>query len=227
MLPYGRDGRRALDDESNDTECQSEGVAEIPAPRQAGSRTGRRRVTSREELEPIALRLFVSRGFEETSVDDIAAAAGVGRRTVFRYFPSKNDMVWGNFDRELDRLRAWFDGCPDEVPLMEAIRRGVIAFNDFPADDQAHRRRMTLILGTPALQAHSTLRYAEWRAVVADFAARRLGLRREDLLPRLVGHTALAAAVAAYEQWLRDESGDLAELLTRSLDAVTLAMPLR
>lgn len=137
---------------------------------------------------------------------------------MFRYFPSKNDMVWGEFDRELDRLRAWFEACPDEVPLMEAIRRGVVAFNEFPADvEPSHRRRMTLILTTPALQAHSTLRYAEWRAVVAEFAARRLGAQPDELLPRLVGHLSLGAAVAAYEQWLHDPGSHLGRLLDQSL----------
>jgi len=203
--------------------AEGKGLVEICARQQTkdGPRVGRRPVTSRAELERIALELFATYGFEETSVDDIAAAAGVGRRTVFRYFPSKNDMVWGDFDRELDRLHAWFEACPDDVPLMEAIRRGVGAFNEFPSDvEPSHRRRMTLILTTPALQAHSTLRYAEWRAVVADFAARRLGLPPDDLLPRLIGHTALAAAVAAYEQWLLDEQRNLAQLLGRSLAAV-------
>jgi mycofactocin system transcriptional regulator len=200
--------------------AEVKGLAEISARQQAkhGSRVGRRPVTSRAELERIALELFAINGFEETSVDDIATAAGVGRRTVFRYFPSKNDMVWGEFDRELDRLRAWFEACPDDVPLMEAIRRGVVAFNEFPADvEPSHRRRMTLILTTPALQAHSTLRYAEWRAVVAEFAARRVGAPPDELLPRLVGHLSLGAAVAAYEQWLHDPGSDLGRLLDQSL----------
>jgi len=59
--------------------------ATAPAP-------GRRRATSRQELEETAFGLFAARGFEATTVDEIAAAAGIGRRTFFRYFPSKNDI---------------------------------------------------------------------------------------------------------------------------------------
>jgi TetR/AcrR family transcriptional regulator, regulator of mycofactocin system len=73
--------------------------------------TGRRPSTSRAELERVALDLFTSRGFEETTVDDVAAAAGIGRRTFFRYYASKNDAVWGDFDAQLEKLRQWFDQC--------------------------------------------------------------------------------------------------------------------
>ena len=76
---------------------------------------------------------------------------------------------------------------------------------------------MSLILGVPTLLANSTLRFAQWRAVVADFAARRLGLRPDDLLPEVVGYTALGATLAGYEQWLRDDASDLTDLLDRAL----------
>ena len=60
-------------------------------------RQGRPPVTSRAELERIALDLFIRQGFTETTLDDIAAAAGIARRTFFGYFSSKNDVVWGDF----------------------------------------------------------------------------------------------------------------------------------
>ena len=77
----------------------------------------------------------------------------------------------------------------------------------------------------PALQAHSTLRYAEWRAVIARFVARRLDVPAEGMWPQLVGHVALAAALTAYEQWLADDRADLAELLAAAFDAVALDLP--
>jgi mycofactocin system transcriptional regulator len=181
-------------------------------------RGGRRPSTSRQNLERVALELFDAHGFDETSVDDITAAADIGRRTFFRYYPSKNDVVWGDFDRELDRMRRWLGDIPAQTPLMDAIRAAVVAFNTYdPVIEAMHRRRMTLILTTPALQAHSTLRYAEWRAVVAEFAARRLGQSPADLQPRVIGYATLGAAIAAYEQWLLDDDSSLTALLDAAL----------
>jgi TetR/AcrR family transcriptional regulator, regulator of mycofactocin system len=177
-------------------------------------RAGRRPVTTRYEIEHIALDLFSERGFDTTTVDDIAAAAGIGRRTVFRYYPSKNDIPWGAFDEELDRMRSTFAALPSDLPVMAGVRQAVLDFNDVHPDEQPwHRRRLRLILGTPALQAHSTLRYAAWRRVVAEYAASRLGLSPDDLLPQTIGHASLGVALAAYERWLTEDGCELRELL--------------
>lgn len=182
---------------------------------------GRPAVTSRGELERRALELFAERGFESTSIDDIAAAADIGRRTFFRYFASKNDAVWGDFDGGLVELRAHLAAADPEQPLLDALRDAVLAFNRLDDSEVArHRQRIGLIFGVPALQAHSTLRYAAWRQVVADFAALRLQQPVDALLPQLVARSCLAAALTAYEQWLRHPDTDLLVLLDQALQAL-------
>jgi mycofactocin system transcriptional regulator len=183
--------------------------------RQGGTaHPGRRRATSRTELEQVAFGLFASRGFDATTVDEIAAAAGIGRRTFFRYFPSKNDVPWGAFEDELERMRVRLKACPPQVPLMDAIRLALIDFNRVaPAQVPLHRRRMELILRVPTLLAHSTLRFAAWRAVVAEFVAERTGRRPDDLAPQAIAHAVLGVSVAAYEHWLDDPGADLGTLL--------------
>ncbi len=189
-------------------------------------RAGRPPVTSRTELEQVALDLFARNGFDATTVDRIAEAVGVSRRTFFRYFDSKNDVVWGEFAAGLHAMEDRLTAVPNDVPLLRGLADAVVHFNALPPGTvAAHRHRMSLILHVPALQAHSTLRYAAWRDVVARFAARRLGLPVESLLPQLVGHVALGAAVASYEQWLQDESSDLTALLTESFAALELSLP--
>jgi mycofactocin system transcriptional regulator len=185
---------------------------------------GRRRVTSRAELEHVAFDLFGRQGFERTTVDDIAAAAGIGRRTFFRYFPSKNDVAWGDFEGELDRMRLRHKDSPAATPLMDAIRVAIVDFNRIAAEQvPLHRRRMDLILRTPALQAHSTLRYAAWREVIAQFAGERTGQPPDALGPRTIAYVALGVAVAAYEQWLETDDGDLAALLDQAMRGLATA----
>ena len=175
---------------------------------------GRPVATSHAEIERAAFRLFAERGFDAVTMADIAAELGVGRRTLFRYFESKNDIPWGQFDRTLDGFRTILAEMPEDLPLHEAVHRGVQRFNEFPADAQpSHRDRMRMILQTPALQAHSVLRYEAWRRVIAEYVAARLGLAPDDLLPRTVGGVALALAISAYEDWLEDPDADLAALL--------------
>ena len=190
------------------------------------ARLGRRPSTSRAQLEQVAFALFARRGFDDTAVDDIAAAAGIARRTFFRYYASKTDLVWGEFDAELDRFRAWFAAVPAGDPVLQAVRRAVVDFNVLPGDQvAAHRERMSLILGVPTLFASSTLRFVQWREVIAGFVASRTGGSASDLLPVTVGHAALGATLAAYEQWLRHDDARLDQLLDAALGQLADGFP--
>ncbi|MUM18251.1 mycofactocin system transcriptional regulator [Mycobacterium sp. CBMA271] len=183
-------------------------------------RVGRRPSTTRDELTAVAMALFARHGFDEVSVDDIAAAAGIARRTVFRYYSSKNAIVWGDFDSHLAMMRALLDEAPDSVNTSTALRQALLTFNDFPLDETPrHRMRMRLILEIPALQAYSMLMYTGWRDVIAHFVARRSGTDPGTLLPQTVAWTLLGVALAAYEQWLADESSALTTLLGMGFDA--------
>ncbi|WP_246243226.1 mycofactocin system transcriptional regulator [Amycolatopsis pithecellobii] len=192
---------------------------------QGVSRAGRKPITSRAEVEHVAFELFARQGFERTTVDDIAQAAGIGRRTFFRYFPSKNDIAWGDFDGELARMRTQLAGYPPDVPLIDVIREALVEFNRIDPDEAPwHRRRMELILTTPALQAHSTLRYTAWRQVLADFVATRLDVAPDSLAPQAIAYATLGVALAAYEQWLRSPGTELSELLSAGMRELSAAI---
>lgn len=178
---------------------------------------GRPPRTNRDEIAAVALELFERDGFEATSVADIAAAVEVERRTIFRYFSSKNDIVWGDFDTVIERLRAHLDEAGPEVPLMDALRRAAVLSNRYPADQlPALRARMTMITTVPALQAHSMLRYAAWRRVISEWVAGRRGEAADDLLPELVGQAALAASMAAFNRWVHHPEEDLEQRIDES-----------
>jgi mycofactocin system transcriptional regulator len=186
---------------------------------------GRPPTTTNAEIERVALDLFATRGFEATTVDDIAAAVGVGRRTLFRYFESKNDIAWGDFDSVMERLRGALDERA-ELPLMDALREAVIESNSYPPDQEPGLRiRMTLITRTPVLQAHSALRYAEWRSVVSDWAAGRRGEAPDDLLARVIGYAALGSAMSSFERWVASEGEELPALLDEAFLALGSGFP--
>lgn len=185
-------------------------LEKVPAP-------GRPPATSHAAIEQVAFRLFAAQGFIETTTDQIAAGAGIGRRTLFRYFASKNDIPWGRFDESLGAFRAHLASMPGDLPLADAIVRAVVAFNTFPDAALAqHRIRMGLILNTPDLQAHATLKHAQWRSAVADFVAQRTGEPTTGIGPVSAGHAALGIAITAYETWLREPSRSLPRLMRES-----------
>src|SRR5213596_2250477 len=127
------------------------------------SAVGRPEATSHAEIEQTAFRLFARHGFEATTLDAIADEVGVSRRTLFRYYASKNDIPWGQFDQTLDHFRVLLHDQPETLPVWEAVHHAVRAFNEFPSDaEPPHVDRMRLILHTPALQSHSVLRYRDW-----------------------------------------------------------------
>lgn len=175
---------------------------------------GRRPITTRAIISDTAIEMFSNRGFESTSVDDIAEAVGIARRTLFRYYPSKNAIAWGEFDEQLDELRGRLAALPPETSLADGLRSALVDFNEVPAEyTGSHRRRMTLLLTVPALQAHSMLMYADWRQVIAEYCAGRLGCDPADHLPQTLGWLTLGVALAAYEQWLDEPDAELVDLL--------------
>ena len=183
------------------------------------ARPGRTPATSHGELSHIALSLFLERGFDETTIDDIVHEAAIGRRTFFRYFSSKKELPWGDFEGLLERMRSRLAEIDGALPLVEALRRAVIEFNTFPPEEYPHHRsRMWLLLNVPSLTAYSTLKYASWREVIAQFVAQRRGEGSSDLAPQTIAWACLGLCLAAYERWLIDDDADLLELLDRAFE---------
>lgn len=160
----------------------------------------------------MALRLFAEKGFDQTTLDDIATSVRVSRRTLFRYYASKNDIVWGEFSEHLAGLRAQLAAAPADEPLMDVLRRAVVAFNDYGEQELPELRiRMTLITTVPTLQGHSMLRYRDWCDVIAEFVAGRLGCDTHDHVPQVVANAALGTAMATYQHWITHPEVDLLE----------------
>src|SRR5580693_5036999 len=186
-----------------------------------GGRRGRPPSTSRHALQGIALRLFADHGFENTTIEQIAAEAGVSERTFFRYFTTKASVLWTDFDTEVATIRAALAVVPDDVPMMDAIRGAVVAANHYHAEDVPEmRQRMSLIATEPGLSFGAAEHYADWERAVSEFAARRLGQPAESLYPLAIGRTVLAACRAAYDRWSDRADNDLPSYLDDVLTAL-------
>jgi TetR/AcrR family transcriptional regulator, regulator of mycofactocin system len=185
------------------------------------ARRGRPHATSRRELQQIALRLFTERGFENTTIDQIAAEAGVSERTFFRYFSTKASVLWTEFETEVVAIRAALSAAPGDLPMMEAIRKAVVSANHYrPEDVPEMRQRMNLIATVPALSSSAAEHYEAWEQAISEFAGRRLGQPAGSLYPLAIGRATLAACRAAYDRWSVRADADL----TVYLDAVLTAL---
>jgi mycofactocin system transcriptional regulator len=169
----------------------------------------------------IALRLFAERGFEATTIEHIAAEAGVSERTFFRYFTTKANVLWNEFDTEVERIKTALAKEPDDVPLMDAVRRVVVAANHYRAEDIPELRlRMHLIGTEPALSSSAGEHYAAWERAVSEFAGRRLGQPADSLYPLMIGRATLAVCRAAYDCWAACADNNLTVYLDAALTAL-------
>jgi mycofactocin system transcriptional regulator len=184
------------------------------------------RGSTRARVEQAALDLFTLKGFDQVIIDDIAAAAGISRRTFFRYFATKADAVWGDFAAHVTRLEELLAATDPEQPVLASVCAAYVEVNDYAdADLGLLRERMQLILTEPALLAHSQLRYADVDRVVAEHVARRTGSSPAALVPRLVAASTRAAATTAFELWLADERTSLGRQLREAFAQLTEGFP--
>lgn len=154
-----------------------------------------------QRLEHVALELFATQGFDETTVDELAVAGGVGRRTFFRYFPTKLDVVLGELDEGLAGLVHALADRPDDDPVA-AARAAFLAVNHYAAAElPALRRRLGLIEEVPELAARATVRYRDWESALAADAARRWGCDADELRAQVFGRAVVAAMRAVFSAW--------------------------
>jgi AcrR family transcriptional regulator len=184
----------------------------------------RKRDRTRRMIQAEALRLFTTKGFQATTIEEVAAAADLAPRTFFRYFPSKEEVVfWADYQ---PTLAAFVATRPDHEPALEALRRGIVdglaAF--YQQDRERLLERIRLAFRTPALHPRLRQQQAEWADGMAQILAQRLSARPDDLEVRAVAAAVAAALFVAIEDWqAHDGQGDLGALIDRALDAVLVS----
>jgi len=181
----------------------------------------RHRKRTAAELEEAALTLFSERGFDAVTIDDIAAAADVSRRTFFRYFASKEDVILSDHPRRLEELRAALNRQPADEPPLTALRHAILSLADRFEEQRDHMlRRFQLVTTTPALEARSLCLQRNWETAVTGMLAERMGVDpAADLRPGVAAATAMAAMRIATANWLAQGGhADLSGIVADALD---------
>jgi AcrR family transcriptional regulator len=162
----------------------------------------RKREQTRQALAEAALDLFAERGYDATTVADIADRAGVSPRTFFTYHQSKEHVLFGEEDELLQSLTAHLDERPEGVTTLDALRSwlmGLVEAAD-PADYDSTRKQCLrdVVDRTPVLLAHQRQVLGRFEVVLRAAVAADLGEGPDDLRPRLVAATAAAALDATH-----------------------------
>ena len=182
----------------------------------------RNKARARAEIADVALRLFSERGFEAVTVDEIVSAAGVSRRTFFRYFETKEEALLADYPEVNARLREALDGAGPGAS-MEAVRAGLHAMADWYIErSDAVLARSKVIRDTSATLAARNLEFVtQWEPGVAQALAGQIGADAGDLLPRTGAAVIIGAYRAALTQWIRSSCAeDLHALIDRALDLI-------
>ena len=193
----------------------------VPVDTKVGLRE-RKKERTRAELTDAAFRLFVERGFDETTIEDIVEQVEVSPRTFFRYFDSKEDVVIGFFDDMGLELREMLAARPPQEPPFEALRGALGSLVDL-YEERADRvtAAKRLAFETPAIRARLLDKHARWENWVTAELCTRSGLESEDDPQlRLIAAVGLAAYGTAVNGWCTTRGQDLHALVDRALAEV-------
>jgi AcrR family transcriptional regulator len=181
----------------------------------------RKKRKTRCELEAAALRLFSERGFDAVTVEEITDAAEVSKRTFFRYYACKEDVLFADHARHLRELELGLDGRPAGEPVLAAVRAGLVALAATLEEEQEQvLTRARIVVTTRSLHGRALEVYSLFQEAIAEAVARRCGADPVgDLRVRLVAGIAATALREAVQAWaLGDRRESLPALVDTSLE---------
>ena len=186
----------------------------------------RKKAATRQTIQEHALRLFLEKGFDATTVEEIATAAGVSHMTFFRYFKTKEEAAASDdYDELIAHLVA---ARPAGEPVLEKLRQAfAAAFAQIYAADRAELlTRTRLILGTPALRGKLWDNQATTQQYIVSVLAEAGGRSEQDLGLQTVVAAGLAAAATAVRIWAENEDTvELPDLVDLAFAALGAGLP--
>jgi AcrR family transcriptional regulator len=190
------------------------------------NRRERNKQRTRQAIEAAAFELFLSQGFDHTTAEQIADRAEVSLRTYFRYFPSKEQVVFSHGTGALDVLGDRVAAQPPELPAFDALRAAYAEFAVLqPYDDmQEHHQLVTVFLDSPSLRGRAGQMLRAWETAVSSGLERR-GPSHDGIDAELVGAVLVAALRWATRRCMQDPTLDLHAVVLDALDHLEERIP--
>ena len=189
-----------------------------PAPPGIGLRE-RKKLKTKEAIQRAALRLFEKQGYDETTIEDIAAAVEISPSTFFNYFPTKEAVV--QFDAYDPIVFEIVRQQPPGTPLDVMLRRMLEPMGEvFRRDRDILITRARLVLEVPELQSRIWEEIERSQALMTAVLAERLGADPDDFELRVAVRVLIAAMWEAFVEWTRDPRQDFIKIAERALDMV-------
>ena len=183
----------------------------------------RSRQAAYAEITSTAMTLFLDQGFEQTTIDQIAAAAGISRRSFFRYFGTKEDIVLGDLANQGLVAREALEAVPLSVGPWEALRVALTAVDALEVEPGVTLKISQMMYETPSLRSRSIEKHLQWQELLVPNIRERLGIRPDEAnpAPDAIVASAIACLDVAGEIWTRGGgTSDLGELYDRAVRAV-------
>ena len=186
----------------------------------------RKKLRTKAAIQKEALRLFLDKGFEETTIEDIAEAVEISPSTFFNYFPSKEEVV---FQDELDPLILQaFDAQPANLNPIRKLRNAMrVVFSQLtPEQETLMRERTQLLLSTPELRGAMLSQFADLVDQIAGLLASRVDRKADDFAIHNMAGAVLGVLMSAVNTVANDPSVDILKITDRALAHLEAGLPL-
>lgn len=184
----------------------------------------RSRQAAYAEITGVAMELFLAHGFDQTTIDQIAATAGISRRSFFRYFGTKEDIVLGNLADQGVLVRDILEAIPASVAPWDALRVAMRRLDDLVKEPGDVLKISKMMYETPSLRARSIEKHLRWQELLVPNIRTRLGIASDDETDPgadAIVASAISCLDVAGKLWTRTNgTADLADLYDRAVRAV-------
>lgn len=186
----------------------------------------RKKLRTKAAIQREAMRLFLERGFDETTIEDIAEAVEISPSTFFNYFPSKEHVV---FEDEFDPLIITaFDALPADMHPIRKLRMAMLqVFSQLPPDqDKMMRDRMQLLATKPELRGAMMSQFASLVDQIAHLLGPRVGRKRDDFAVHNIAGAVLGVLMSAMLEIMDNPKADMLKVVDASLAHLEAGLPL-